>query len=642
MKITDFKAFATLSDEDRKAQFAKMDDAALTASLTEAKEKATAIFALDAPTVDDAADAEALVASINHIESEDAARKAEIEAASQRFAAAKAQFAGLDGEETDEGDESEEDEDGDESEEDEDTDESEDTDDEGDEDGDESEEGEESVEAAAKKKKNPFEKDDEEDAVTTAAANRGRAPLKTTAASKVGRKTKRPVRAAASPVTITAAADVPNFSNGQALTGMAEVAKAVQSRVKGFAPFNARAAEAMRQQSGGAPVLHKFGAADFAVDFDSSLVPGKGVESEHATVKEAVKAHSERITAGLAASQRGDLKTLAAAMAWCAPSEVVYNWIADYVVDGLLTLPEVSAPRGGLMVTEGPQLAQGTYDDSAIGLDGEEVFGFGGTEAEMEAGYVKTCETIECPEFVDHRLDFDGYCFKIPILTEKSFPELVADALRLADVLYAHKMNRRYIGDIVAASTEINALNAFGAVQVDTLEALTQVAIKERRWWNIGENATMEVKLPQEAREIFKFDMARRSGLALNDIATDQKVAAHFAAYNLSVEYISDFDQRYGSATPQPDWPESIRAIMYPVGTFVRAVEPVINLSAVYDAASLSANEYTGVFFEQGVMTFKRGYRSHVLNIPVCVAGRTGANDLTCSGFEIPAFDGSL
>jgi hypothetical protein len=614
--------FAALTDEERTAEFAKMDNDALAASLAEARTEATALFALESPTIEQVNEAEAIVASIGRIETEQNARAAAVEDAAKRFAAAKQTFStepvndGVEDSE-EEAEEAEEEE----------SEEADDAEDAEAEDGSESDAGE----------------GDSGEAVTTAAAvnHTTRQTIKANAAAKVGSKVKRPAVASKQPVTITAAADVQGFSNGQVLSGMAEVAKAVQARVKGFAPFNLRAAQQTNEQSGGQPVLHKFGAAAFGVDFDSALTAAGGTEKEYDAANEAVKQHVQRVNASLGLSGETPA-AMAAAMAWCAPSEVVYNWIADYVVDGLLTLPEVNAPRGGLMMTEGPQLAQGTYDDSEIGLDGTEVFGFGGTEAEMEAGYVKTCETIECPEFVDHRLDFTGYCWKIPILTEKAFPELVADAMRLSDVLYAHKMNRRFIGDIVAASTAINATNAFGAVQVDTLEALTQVAIKERRWWNLGSNAVMEVKLPQEALEIFKFDMARRSGLALNDIATEQKIAAHFANHKLAVEYISDFDQRYGSATPTADWPETIRAIMYPTGTFLRAVEDVINLSAVYDAASLSANEYTGVFFEQGVMTIKRGYRSHVIEVPVCTAGRTGANDLTCTGFEVPAFDGSF
>jgi hypothetical protein len=430
---------------------------------------------------------------------------------------------------------------------------------------------------------------------------------------------------------------------------MNKVAEAVLSVARSLPKFNLSGQRMRHSESGGEPVLHKTSTASFGLDVPNSLTASakKGDSAhDHEVIKTAVKEHTERINLAM---RGGTDPVTTAAMAWCSPSEVVYNWIADFVVDGLITTAEVAAPRGGLMMTEGPRLLQTTYDDSDVDTinagaydDADEVYGFGGTEEEMEAGYVKTCETIECPPFVDHRLDFTGYCWKIPLLTEATFPELVADAMRVADVAFAHKMNRRKIGDIRRGSTAIDATNALGGVMIDTLEAFTQVAIKERRWWNIGENATMEIKLPQVAKYIFKFDMARRSGLALNDTATDQKVAAHFAAYNFSVEYLSDYQQVYGGATPTADWPETIEGMMYPVGTWLTSVKPVVNLSTIYDAASLSENEYTGVFFEQGIMTLRRGYRSHRISVPVCVAGRTGANDLTCEGFDVPAFDGSF
>lgn len=278
------------------------------------------------------------------------------------------------------------------------------------------------------------------------------------------------------------------------------------------------------------------------------------------------------------------------------------------------------------MMTEGPQLLQGTYAEAGS-------FGWGGTEAEAEAGdFNKVCGTIECPDFVDHRLDFDGYCWTIPLLTEATFPELVADALRVTDVAYAHRMNARYINDIRTALGAAVNVTGFGGTVLDSIEALTQIAVKERRWWNLGVNAVMEVKLPQFALEVFKFDMARRSGLALNDIATEQKVAAHFANHNLAVEYLSDMQDLATSTAPTPEWPDTIEAFIYPSGTFIRAAKDVVNLSTVHDAASLSENQYMGVFFEQGVKVIRRGYRGRRLNIPVCTAGTTGANAFICEG----------
>lgn len=572
--------------------FTTMSNDELTAALTEARTKAAALFALDAPTVADADTAEALMASVSAIEGEQATRAAVVADAEARFAAARATFAVNDGVDSGADEPTNEP------------------------DGDEPEDGEPEPEFSDDAPEAVAPEADAPEATVTASGAQRIKPG--SAAKKVAARTKRPAVKAAEPVIITAAADVQGFAAGQTLSGMDEVAKAVVNRVKGFGKFNQRAAEAVNSQSGGEPVLSKFGAASFSLNFDDTLTASVG--NDRSAVKTALKQQY----AG--APAEGSLT----AAGWCAPSQPVYSYIADYVVDGLVTVPEVSAPRGGLLLTTGPaRSSQGTALDD---------FGFVQTEAQAEAGTVKTCETIVCPDFVDHRLDAIGYCYKIPLLTQKAYPELITDALKFAGVLYAHKVNRRIISDMVALSTPLNA-TGLGAVFTDTLEALTMIAVKERRKWNIGVNAIMEVKLPEIAREIFRADMSRRNSVSV-DAITDQQIDAHFTARRLSVEYVADWQETVGASTTAV--PATIQAMIYPAGTFIKAVEDVINLSAVYDAASLSINEYTGVFFEQGVMTIKRGYRSYVIEVPVCVAGRTGANDLTCTGFTTQGFNGAF
>lgn len=574
--------------------FSTMSNDDLTAALTERRDQATALFALSEPTIEQVNEAEALVASIGEIEGEQATRAAAVADAANRFAAARATFSAED-ESTEEVEASVETEEA---------------------------PAEEEVEETEEVEEAPAEEAGESapEALSASGTNHvtSQRVKAGSVARKVARKVKRPEVAATQPTTITAAADIPGFSMGARLNGLDEVTKALQSRVKGFAPFNARAAEMNHSASGGAPMLNKFGVASFGVQFDDSQTATSG--QDYSATKAALARHKDVITASMNGTDIPGNEGALTAAGWCAPSENVYTWLADYVVDGLVTIPEVSAPRGGLNITTGPALAQTTYAD----VDN---FGFGGTEAEAIAGtFNKTCETIVCPEFEDHRLDFTGYCWKIPILTEKAYPELVTDALRLTTVLYSHKMNRRFINDLSAGSTQVDATQAgLGSSQFDTLEALTIVAIKERRWWNLGENAVMEVKIPQWMKHVFIFDMSKRSGLALSDVANEAKVNAHFAAHNLAVEYVTDYQDIHGVATPTVAWPETVKALIYPSGTFVKAVEDVINLSAVYDAASLSQNEYTGVFFEQGVMTVKVGYRSHEVQVPICTNGATGA-----------------
>lgn len=572
-----------------------MTNEALAAALAENREKATALFALESPTIEQVNEVEALMASIGGIEAEQAAREAAVRDATERFAAARATFS-----ESASGDADADAEDADA----------------------EGETGTTEVEAASEvdvendgeaevEDENDDDEEVEEAAVVTASsANRFNSQVIKPAAKSggsakaVARRNKRPAVQATPPITITAAADIPNIATGSRLDGMEQVTQALLSRVKGFPKFSESAAEAVRAQSGGEPVLHKFGLASFNVPFPAELTASHG--NEYTAVR-----------AALAQDRFGEATLRAGG--WCAPSENVYSFIADYVVDGLISVPEVNAPRGGINITTGPERSsQGTALDD---------FGFVQTEAQAIAGDVKTCETIECPPFVDHRLDAIGYCYKIPILTQKSYPELITDALRFANVLYAHKVNRRIISDLVALSGSATAA-PYGATFTDTLEALSIIAVKERRRWSVGESAIMEVKLPTFAREVFRADMSRRNALALSDVATDQKISAEFSARNLAVEYVSDWQELAG---PDAAWPAVVQAMIYPSGTFIKAVEDVISLQTVYDAASLSVNEYTGVFFEQGILTAKAGYGSTLVTIPICTAGATGAQSLDCA-----------
>jgi len=125
---------------------------------------------------------------------------------------------------------------------------------------------------------------------------------------------------------------------------------------------------------------------------------------------------------------------------------------------------------------------------------------------------------------------------------------------------------------------------------------------------------------------VFRADVSRRMNRDVGAV-TDQQINAEFTARHLAPEYLSDFQDGTG---PDAVFPESFPVAIYPAGTFVEAMKDVINVQAVYDAASLSENEYTGVFFEQGFKVIQAGYRSHKFTVDVCTAGLVGAPILDC------------
>jgi len=622
----------TMSVDERATHFAGLDDAALTAAITDLSGQRETLLATP--------DADLTVATVDKAKATVAALKQAREVQTERTTAAtnaRKEFDALrasvnDGVETGDEDpeavgsaEQAEETTGD-------------GEDEGEGDGEDEGEGEGDEEVEAAKGENPFppkKKDDEEEesdedkrkrlseeAALTASARRG--ATKVPAARKVARsQPKRPAKTAPS-VIITAAADVPDFAMGQRMTGMNEVATAVENRVSNFPPFNAEVAQAIQDSTGLKEDLRKFSTASIHTPFPETMTAaiGSSPGQENEAMKAAVKAHERVMVAsmdgvGQGADKRFDKETMVAA-GMCAPSEVVYTYTADYVVDGIATFPEVAAPRGGLMTTLGPRLAEQYAQD---GSD----FGFTQTEAQMEAGVEKTCETIICPPFEDHRLDAAGYCWKIPFMTEKFYPELVKDAMSLSSVLWAHKMNSRFIKNALDLSTLVVAKGLGGSFD-DTLEALAILAHKERRRFNLGENAVMEVKMPSWVKEVFKAEMGRRVNRPAGAI-TDAQINAEFSARRLATEYTTDWAELTGL---NPVFPETFPVMVYPTGTFVKSVNPVVRLSSVYDAASIVQNEYTGVFFEQAQMLFKQAYDSRKFVIPICTAGLVGAPILDC------------
>jgi hypothetical protein len=420
------------------------------------------------------------------------------------------------------------------------------------------------------------------------------AAVKPSARTALAKRTPRPQPPATgpSPVLITAAADVPEFATGSQIETMTKVGVAMINRMRGFG---------IPTGDGTSENLQHYGVATFRPDYPETLTIDRGRDDQEVMT---YAANEHRLPGG----------SLVAAGGWCAPSETLYDLCPGGSMDGLLSIPEIAVNRGGLKYTKGP-------DFSAL-----YTAGFCQTEAQAIAGTTKPCYEVPCPPFVEVRLDACGICIKVPILTNAAYPELVSATLSEAMVAFAHSQNARTIGAIATAAGTALAPTGLGAVSSDTLEALLILGDNIRQKKRLPLSESMEVVLPFWAKDVIKSDLFRRNGCC--NMPSDSDVAAIFAAANTNVQYVYDWN-------PLPDasvaWPATMPALVYPAGSYVKGVAPVISLNAVYDAASLAVNVYTGLFFEQGVLVAEMCNKAVAATIPVCTAGRTGAADLACA-----------
>lgn len=431
--------------------------------------------------------------------------------------------------------------------------------------------------------------------------------VKASTVKTLAAKTARPqVPEASKPkvVTITAAADVPDFSTGQALDGMEQVGSALVSRMSAFG---------VPSGDGRSENLQHYGVAKFKIDFPEELTV-KGTGGDEAMQVLHYAANESRLE-----SEQGK-GSLVAAGGWCAPSETLYDLcVTGESLDGILSIPEVNIARGGINFTKGPDFAA-IYSN----------VGFLQTEAEAIAGETKACFEVPCPPFSEVRLDAIGLCIKAPILTNAAYPELVQRWLSGSMVAHAHKVNASVISRIDTLVGAAETVTDFSSTTHTTLSALELLANYKRQTYKLGLNESLEVILPYWVKSAIRDDMSLRAGIS-HEAVTDAMIASHFAARNLNVQFVYDW-QELDTSNATEGYPTTYNAILYPAGSFIKGTSDVITLNAVYDAASLAVNVYTALFFEQGLLVANICADGDKVALPVCNSGHMGIADTDVCG----------
>ena len=424
---------------------------------------------------------------------------------------------------------------------------------------------------------------------STIAAAKSRAPK----SAPAPKKEEPPV----SLVTITAAANIDGIDSGSKLDDMSQLTDAFLKRVQSFGGTNPKDMKpGVYKMSKHA---NKFGVANIRrADRENVVDREMSLEQQFAAIMNAGKLDQ-------------GLEGLVAAGGWCAPSETIYELFSYHTSEGLLDIPEVTARRGGIQFTKGPDF---------MTIFGDSDAGFIMTEAQAEAGtFTKPCYALECPPFQEIRLDAIGFCATSPILTEAAYPELVRQVLDMLGTGHARRKSQYTINKIVAsisANTGAQAPVTFAPVGgagnqsglADSLAAAELRANQIRQSLAMSPNAVIEGMLPYWARGVFRTELSRRLGLSTPFEVTDADIDRFFAVRNVRFQYVYDLQMlgsgaagTAGGTENWTAWPTTLDFYMWPAGAYTRLVNDVISLNAVYDHDLLTQNEYTAAFVEEGV-----------------------------------------
>lgn len=455
-------------------------------------------------------------------------------------------------------------------------------------------------------------------------------------------------------VTVTAAADIPGHPMGSILDGVQGLTAAAVAR---FAALD----RAGKNTTAGIATIER-------IQPDEQLVansPNDWQVIEYAT-------DEKRLPGG----------SLTAAADWCAIPEHVYDDFCPVAqVDGLISLPTVTAKRGSLSWPQTPK-----FSDIYSGT------GFFMPDAEMRKDEMpvprpdplpgsirrdKPCYLVQCTENQSITLDVTGICVMVPTLLERAYPELVNHTMQQIMAAHAHKMNAVTLADMDRLVTTANrktysqaaaAASRYGPGAMATLLGIIEMNVEHVRYKNrLGMNATVELVLPAFARGILRSDLAKKHGVDMLSVSNEQ-IDAHLRVRGVNPQYVLDWQDAFAgvplggpnradTATADPDadgtwlpvydgtgwggdalpdnWPGAVKFLLYPAGTFFKATNDIISIDGLYDSTLLARNLHLATFTEEGYKVALKGcYDPVAVTVNLCADGRDAGNlpdvTLTC------------
>ena len=339
--------------------------------------------------------------------------------------------------------------------------------------------------------------------------------------------------------------------------------------------------------------------------------------------------------------------SLVAAGGWCAPSTVLYDLIeGGESRDGLLDLPEIGVPRGGVSFTTGPDFA-----DIFAAMQAGDI-GFSFTEEQDVAGEYapganpgdpnvvgpKPCYKVECPPFEEYRLDVDGVCITAGMLASRGYPEVLADTVRKVLIAHDHYMNSKQIAQMVAGSTAVTLPATQVGTAAPVLTAIELQVESYRYARRLSRATTLEAVFPYWIRGAIRSDLSRRLGVDNFLEVTDEQIDRWFRLRGIRPQFVYNWQAISGTAGSATAWPTEVSFLLYSAGTWIRGAADIITVETLYDSVLLGNNDFTALFTEEGWFVAKRGQDSRVVTTSLTADGATHIGvDIAHNGTLAPA-----
>lgn len=417
------------------------------------------------------------------------------------------------------------------------------------------------------------------------------------------------IEAVETPVAITAGADIPGYTAGTELTGMDEVATAMEKRL-----------HSLRRVNGGDGEQHIV--ASFSTLYPDNRILSTSVEDTTEKLK-SLMAEPTALTAS--GGYGGSLQTKYDIFGMGSTNS---RPIRD-------ALPKFQADRGGIRFITPPRVDGSAYD-TAVGvwtetLDQSTVY--------QNAGYSNTKGYLVASAAVEETATIDAVTLQIQFgnLATRAYPELISRHNELALVQHAREAELNLISKIAAKSQYIQAHatttdTAYLGAARDFMVLARKAAVAYRSRHRLDKSAPLTAIIPAWLMDSMVADIVYQApgddklgiGVAevrsyFNDINIDLVESLDLNAFSAQGGTVGS-----GTSTVLSEFIDDIQWYLFATGTFLFLDGGSLDLGIIRDSSLVNTNDYR-MFIETFEGVAKVGIESLRINTKLAVSGAAAA-----------------
>lgn len=342
-------------------------------------------------------------------------------------------------------------------------------------------------------------------------------------------------------------------------------------------------------------------------------------ENRRLSVDSTGRVNGQRVAAALADVQN-TTTALVAAGGLCAPLTPYYG-VEVYGNDRRpvrAALPAFQASRGGIISVDPPVLTGWPSDELIVWTEANDA------DPSPDPA-TKPCIRIECGSPRQTEIDALPLCLTFGNFGSRTFQEYERAWSRLAMIAYARFAEQNLLAKLQAGSTSITAQTVDQSIALDMLARVNMAATGFRQRHRMDEAFPFRTILPNILVRMIQDDISQRMpGDSFNTLAvTQQLIEQWFAARNILVTWTPDYTGTMlgaQSAGALNEYPDTVRVILYPEGTFLFLDGGELDLGVVRDSELNSTNDFQ-TFVESFEAVHKIGAESLTWTQAVCIRG---------------------